>query len=92
MNWDTIEGKWEEFRGQVRSKWAKLTDDDVIVIEAQEQRTQGRNREAARERLADLIRRALRRPRTRRPTKPCSRARLSARVPCRLVIASMRPR
>jgi ribosome-associated protein len=54
---------------------ARLTDDDVIVIEAQEQRTQGRNREAARERLADLIRRALKRPRARRPTKPSLAAR-----------------
>ena len=54
---------------------AKLTDDDVLVIEAQEQRTQGGNREAARERLADLIRRALKRPRTRRPTRPSAAAR-----------------
>src|SRR6185436_79235 len=44
---------------------ARLTDEDTVVIESQEQRTQGRNREAARERLADLIRRALRRPRAR---------------------------
>ena len=54
---------------------ARLTDEDILVIEAQEQRTQGRNREAARERLADLVRRALRRPRPRRPTKPSAVAR-----------------
>ena len=54
---------------------ARLTDEDILVIEAQEQRTQGRNREAARERLADLVRRALRRPRPRRPTKPSTVAR-----------------
>ena len=28
MNWDLIEGKWKELRGNVRSKWGKLTDDD----------------------------------------------------------------
>lgn len=29
MNWDVIEGKWDQLKGNVRSKWAKLTDDDV---------------------------------------------------------------
>jgi uncharacterized protein YjbJ (UPF0337 family) len=32
MNWDTVSGKWHEFQGKVRSKWGKLTDDDLHVI------------------------------------------------------------
>jgi len=28
MNWDVLEGKWEQLKGKFRSKWAKLTDDD----------------------------------------------------------------
>jgi uncharacterized protein YjbJ (UPF0337 family) len=32
MNWDTIEGKWRQIKGDVRSKWGKLTDDDLDVI------------------------------------------------------------
>jgi len=32
MNWDVIEGKWDEFKGQVKSKWAKLTDDDITNL------------------------------------------------------------
>jgi uncharacterized protein YjbJ (UPF0337 family) len=32
MNWDLIEGKWKELKGQARSKWAKLTDDDLEAI------------------------------------------------------------
>jgi uncharacterized protein YjbJ (UPF0337 family) len=28
MNWDTLKGQWKQFTGQLRSKWAKLTDDD----------------------------------------------------------------
>ena len=32
MNWDTIEGKWTQFKGKVRAKWGKLTDDDVDAI------------------------------------------------------------
>ena len=32
MNWDSIEGNWKEFKGKLRSKWAKLTDDDLENI------------------------------------------------------------
>jgi uncharacterized protein YjbJ (UPF0337 family) len=32
MNWDTIEGKWNQIKGGIRSKWAKLTDDDVELV------------------------------------------------------------
>jgi ribosome-associated protein len=48
----------------------RLTADDEIVIDAKEHRTQAQNRAAALERLADLIRRALVRPKARRKTKP----------------------
>ena len=33
MNWDRIAGKWTEFKGKVRERWAKLTDDDLARIE-----------------------------------------------------------
>jgi uncharacterized protein YjbJ (UPF0337 family) len=29
MNWEQIEGKWKELKGQARTKWGKLTDDDL---------------------------------------------------------------
>jgi ribosome-associated protein len=49
---------------------SRLTQDGVIVIVAQEQRSQKRNREEALERLLEMIREAAVRPQTRRPTKP----------------------
>ena len=48
----------------------RISIDGVLMIDAREHRTQGQNREAARERLLELLRRAARRPRPRRPTKP----------------------
>ncbi len=54
---------------------SRMTADGVLVIHAHEHRTQAKNREAARARLADLIERASRRPRTRRPTRPPAVAR-----------------
>src|SRR5215831_15668410 len=53
----------------------RLTRDGVIVINAQRHRTQERNREDARERLVDLIRRAAVAPVPRRATKPTAASR-----------------
>jgi ribosome-associated protein len=49
---------------------SRLTQDGVIVITAQEHRSQQRNRDEALARLVDLIRQATIRPKTRRPTRP----------------------
>src|SRR5882672_12044151 len=48
----------------------RISDDGVVVIKAQEFRSQEQNKAAALERLADLIRRALVVPKVRRKTKP----------------------
>lgn len=32
MNWNQIEGNWEQFKGKVQSKWGHLTGDDLDVI------------------------------------------------------------
>ena len=32
MNWDQIEGNWKVYRGKVKERWGKLTDDDLDVI------------------------------------------------------------
>jgi uncharacterized protein YjbJ (UPF0337 family) len=42
MNWDQIEGKWTEFKGKVRSNWAKLTDDDWDQIAGKKDQLLGR--------------------------------------------------
>ena len=53
----------------------RMTADGVLLIDSRVHREQGRNREAARERLVELLQRAARRPRTRRPTRPKAAAR-----------------
>lgn len=32
MNWDIVEGNWKQFKGKVRSRWGKLTDDQLDLI------------------------------------------------------------
>ena len=49
---------------------SRLTQDDVLVLFSQGSRSLEMNRQDVRERLADLIRKALVRPKARRPTKP----------------------
>jgi ribosome-associated protein len=49
---------------------SRMTKDGVIVIHAQRFRTQERNRADAIDRLLELLREAMLRPITRRPTKP----------------------
>ena len=59
-----IKARLEKLAGQ------RLTLDGVIIIFAQKHRTQELNREDARERLFELIRKAAKRPIIRRPTRP----------------------
>ena len=33
MNWDVIEGKWKQFKGEAQVQWGKLTNDDLDRIE-----------------------------------------------------------
>ncbi len=61
--------------GPVKTRLKRLagrrwTKEGAVVIEAREARSQVRNREIARARLADLIRKASVAPKKRRPTRP----------------------
>ena len=45
MNWDQIEGNWKQFKGQVKQKWADLTDDDLTAIEGKRDQLAGKLQE-----------------------------------------------
>jgi uncharacterized protein YjbJ (UPF0337 family) len=32
MNWNQIEGNWEQFKGKVQAQWGKITGDELDVI------------------------------------------------------------
>jgi ribosome-associated protein len=61
---DDVRARLERLAGH------RLTRDGVLVLQAQGQRSQKRNREEALERLVDLVRAAARPPVKRKPTKP----------------------
>lgn len=45
INWDVIEGKWSQFKGDARKQWAKLTDDDWEYAAGQREKLAGRLQE-----------------------------------------------
>jgi len=53
----------------------RVTSDGVLVIEAKRFRTQERNRQDARDRLVELLRKAATRCKVRRPTRPTAGSR-----------------
>ena len=36
MNKDEASGNWKQFKGKVKEKWGKLTDDDMTVTEVKD--------------------------------------------------------
>ncbi len=41
MNDDILKGKWNEMKGEVKKKWGKLTDDDLMVISGEKEKLVG---------------------------------------------------
>jgi uncharacterized protein YjbJ (UPF0337 family) len=45
MNRDWVEGNWKQFKGKVRERWGRLTDDDLDVIAGRREQLVGRIQE-----------------------------------------------
>jgi len=36
MNWHRVAGNWKQMTGQVKARWGKLTDDDLVVVDGRQ--------------------------------------------------------
>ncbi|MDO5613584.1 MAG: CsbD family protein [Paracoccus sp. (in: a-proteobacteria)] len=45
MNWDIIQGKWKQLKGNVREKWGELTDDEYDKIAGNKDQLAGKLQE-----------------------------------------------
>jgi uncharacterized protein YjbJ (UPF0337 family) len=45
MNKDVLEGKWRQLKGSIKTKWGKLTDDELDQIEGNYDRLVGKVQE-----------------------------------------------
>jgi uncharacterized protein YjbJ (UPF0337 family) len=43
--WDRVAGKWKQLKGEVRSRWGKLTDNDLELIAGERDKLAGRIQE-----------------------------------------------
>jgi uncharacterized protein YjbJ (UPF0337 family) len=64
MNEDVLKGKWHQLKGDVKSRWGKLTNDDVDRAEGDAEKLIGRlqerygyQRDEAKREVDDFIRR-----------------------------------
>ncbi len=46
MNWDRIEGNWNQYKGSARQQWGKLTDDQLSVTSGKRDVLVGKIQEA----------------------------------------------
>lgn len=42
MNWDQIQGNWHQYKGKVREKWGRLTDNELDVIHGRREQLEGK--------------------------------------------------
>jgi uncharacterized protein YjbJ (UPF0337 family) len=45
MNWDQLSGQWKQMQAHVKSKWAKLTDEDLTNLGAKKDMLVGKIQE-----------------------------------------------
>jgi uncharacterized protein YjbJ (UPF0337 family) len=62
MNPEILKGRWNELKGDIRTRWGKLTDDDVMQIQGQAekligmlQQRYGYKREQAEKEINDFL-------------------------------------
>jgi uncharacterized protein YjbJ (UPF0337 family) len=45
MNPDVLKGKWHQLKGDIKTKWSRLTDDDLGVVNGDVEKLVGRVQE-----------------------------------------------
>lgn len=62
MNWDIVEGNWDQLKGAVKEKWGDLTDDEIQQMEGRRDKMAGKlqekygwTKEQAERELTDLF-------------------------------------
>jgi len=65
MNKDILKGKWMQVKGDIRTRWGKMTDDDVDQIQGDAEKFMGKlqerygwGREQAERELTDFLNRS----------------------------------
>ena len=56
MNQDQVKGKWNQLKGEIKKKWARMTDDDLLEVEGDMDKLSGRIQERTGDKKEDIRR------------------------------------
>lgn len=45
VNEDQLKGQWKQFKGEMKKKWAEFTDDDLLYVEGNKDKLEGKIQE-----------------------------------------------
>lgn len=45
MSWEIVKGKWNQIKGEIKSEWGELTDDDLTQIDGEKDKLIGKIQE-----------------------------------------------
>jgi len=45
LNEDQLKGRWKQFKGELKKKWGNFTDDDILYIEGNRDKLEGKIQE-----------------------------------------------
>jgi uncharacterized protein YjbJ (UPF0337 family) len=54
MNQDQVKGKWNQLKGEIKKKWARMTDDDLLEVEGDMDKLAGRIQERTGDKREDI--------------------------------------
>ena len=54
MNQDQVKGKWNQLKGEIKKKWARMTDDDLLEAEGDIDKLSGKIQERTGDRKEDI--------------------------------------
>ncbi len=54
MNKDQTKGKWNQLKGEIKRRWAKVTDDDLLQVEGDMDKVAGRIQERTGDRKEEI--------------------------------------
>jgi uncharacterized protein YjbJ (UPF0337 family) len=54
MNQDQAKGKWNQLKGEIKKKWSRMTDDDLLEVEGDMDKLAGRIQERSGDKQEDI--------------------------------------
>ena len=54
MNKDQVQGKWQQLKGEIKKKWGKMTDNDLLEVEGDMDKLAGKIQQRTGDKREDI--------------------------------------